>query len=156
MNKEEKAKLAADPEGFVTELKATHEEALKAKDATHEAALNANNEAHATELQETTNALEAEKTAHAESLKVKDATILELQDALKKSATEDNRGIVAGTFESETGKVVAFKKGFVKVRYRGEIYNSADLISKKEYAPIMENLIEIGFGGFEEVESSKK
>lgn len=90
-----------------------------------------------------------------ESLKAAHASEVEtLKAKLEESMGSDNRGVVKGSFKSTDGKTYQFKKGFVKVIFKGTAYNSEDLISDKELAPVMESLIEIGFGGLEEVKSN--
>lgn len=59
---------------------------------------------------------------------------------------------VPGSFEMEDGRVVKFKKGFVKVNLKGKITDSVDALKD---ADMMNHLVEIGFGGIEIIEPSK-
>jgi hypothetical protein len=59
---------------------------------------------------------------------------------------------VPGSFKMEDGRVVKFKKGFVKVNLKGKIIDSVDVLKD---ADIMNHLVEIGFGGIEIVQPSK-
>lgn len=138
MNAKDLKALEADPKAYVEALEVSHAAEIKV-----------NIEAHA-------DALKLKDEAHAAEIATKNAEIEQLQERLKASASEDNRGVVPGEFKLKSGKIVKFKKGFTVVRLPQGIFESADLISNKEHASIMEHLDEIGYGGFEEVESSKK
>lgn len=56
---------------------------------------------------------------------------------------------VPGTFELD-GKTYKFKTGFLKFNLAGKVHNSEEAIKDAE---LMTKLVELGFGGIEEVKS---
>lgn len=85
-----------------------------------------------------------------DSLKAKHSKELDKAKAGVKKITKS----VDGIYKSEKhGKTIKFKDGFVKTRVKDTIVDSEDLIKNKggENTEYLDYLIEIGYGGIEEV-----
>jgi len=147
MNKKEQEALEKDPIAFLENLELEHKTATEALKGTHASEI----EALKTEHESATEAL---KGAHASEIEAKDAEIIALTEKLAVSLKSDNLGVVPGQYESENGKIYEFKKGFTKFSYKGDEYISEELI-KEEKSEILEELIEMNFGGLIEVKKSK-
>lgn len=146
MTKEEKEKLAANPEGFVAELiqahkaeidklvKAGKEDATAAKKSIEDLTA-----AHTKEVEE----LNAVLTSNEEEIEGLNEQIEQLKGENAKATGE-----VPGTYTAKSKKVYRFKKGVFRARIKGEIVESVDLLKDSKQ---MEHLISIGAGIIEEV-----
>ena len=97
--------------------------------------------------------LEAEIAAQVTLIAEKDATIAQLEKGVK--VVEVPQNTVPGKYKSELhGVTVKFKTGFVKMRTPEGLVESKEIMKNKggQWSDFMDNLIGIGFGGFEIVQ----
>jgi hypothetical protein len=147
MNAKDKKELLENPEAFVASMQEKHAAELAAKDEAHAAELAAKDEAHAAELA-------AKGEAHAAELAAKGeahaAEMKELKAESSKSAAklEKLTNEIPGTAKVG-GKVFKFKTGFKFFILKGKKIAAVDALKD---ADLMTELVEIGFGGIEEVE----
>jgi C4-type Zn-finger protein len=134
MSKEKNPTTLEDALVAIEALKSNHAAELEASQKVAEAAQK--------EVEELTTELGLIKEKHAKELD-------EAKDQVRKFTKS-----VPGTYKSKDHNVtIRFKDGHVKTRVKGELVLSEDLIKNKggKHTEFLDHLIEIGYGGIEEV-----